>query len=330
MKYIHIPQKNLTISRLILGTKTFIPQIKIEKKIYKYQTTDPPDTIFAHAIDSGINTVEFASFYPHTLLTTLSKITNPIRKSLILCCRIGYKLDRYHEIIKEKHSPKIFLRKKEIIKEVENLLRIFKTDYLDIVTVCGIKEEKEYLSDVFDAFVLLKNRGYLRFGGLYFGQASLPVLPFFDFYQLTYNILNQEYGEHLEKISKKDITIFSCAPFAGGILSRKYTHPSHFKKDDPRIILFSEEKLTQFKKYIDRLTFLELKSEPARPLKKSRTFIQGALNFVLQNPYISSITFSVSSVAQLKEIIETFDSEPLTAPQIELIKAIVSESKDDL
>lgn len=323
MKYTFLPEKNINVSKLALGTKVFVDKLKIEGKIYRHYLHDSINTIISKAIDNGINMIESTSFYPESVLITLSNLIHEVRKSLILTFRIGYRLNGKGEIIKEEEYPQLFLRKKCIVEDVEKLLRIFKTDYLDIVTVCGIQRKTEYLSEVFDAFVTLKSRGYMRFSGIYLLQPNTQLLRAFDFCQLTYNILSQQFDETFAEIS--GVPVISCAPFANGILTRKYTSANSFKKDDPRTIQYTPEKLEKYKSYIDELHFLEIKEDQARPLKKTRSFIQGALNFVLQNPSIISTIFCISSLKQLEEVLNVEKAEELTKPQIELIKALYKE-----
>ncbi len=326
MKYAFLPKNGIIqISKLGLGTKVFTDKIKVDGRIYKHPVIDNPKDIITYAVDSGINLIESASFYSQITLNNLSAWVYDIRKSLMLNCRVGYRIDRDGEFIKERKQVKTFLRREYLLEDVEKLVKTFRTDYIDIVTVCGLENNKEYISDVFDAFVTMKSRGYIRFSGIYLSLTGSDELLFVvktcDFCQLTYNILNQGFEEKLSKISKI-IPIITCAPFANGLLSKKYTESEFFKDNDPRTLIYTKEKLKVYGNYLSELSFLEIKKETTKPFKKSRSFIQGALNFVLQNPNITATIFCVSSLEQLKEVLGVFESEELTQPQIELIKSL--------
>lgn len=328
MQYTFLQKQGCKVSKLALGTKIFVDKIKVNDRMYKHTLVDSPKDIITRAIDAGVNVIESTSFYPDSALSGLSTYIHNIKKSLILNCRIGYRVDRNNEVIREQGRPKGFLTKRYIVEDVEKLLKIFRTDYLDVVTICGLDKNKKYVSDVFDAFVTMKRRGYVRFSGVYLLQPDsnevLSLIKDSDFCQLTYNVLNQEFDQHLSEIAKT-VHIISCAPFANGVLSRKYTDIKFFKDSDPRTIFYTKEKLKQYRNYMDELHFLEIKKEQTQPLKKSRNFIQGALNFVLQNPNIATTIFCVNGLKQLDDVLGVFDSEELTQPQMELIKSLYTE-----
>ncbi|MFN7182106.1 MAG: aldo/keto reductase, partial [Planctomycetota bacterium] len=195
MQYTYLDKENLKISKLGLGTKIFVEQIKVDKKIFRNYVNNSLNEILISGIESGINLIECASFYPIDFLISLSEKIQQVRKSVVLNFRIGYKLSRENEIVKEKTQYKVFLTKKDVIAQVENLLTILKTDYIDIITICGLDKEKEYISDVVDAFYILNSRGYVRYSGIYIANADLlrleRLIEKFNFSQITYNILNQ-------------------------------------------------------------------------------------------------------------------------------------------
>ncbi len=325
MEYTFLKKDNLKISKLGLGTKIFVETVKVDNKIYRNNLKDTAENIISTALDMGINLIESASFYPEHSLKFLATKLRDVRKSLILNFKVGYKLSHNNNIIKEKKYPLIFLSKKDVISEVENILKIFKTDYIDILTICGLGKKLEYCSDIIDAFYVLQSRGYIRFSGVYIANVDLleneSLLSKFNFGQVTYNLLDQDIGQNLSKISKK-INIITCAPFANGIISRKYSIDNYFKEDDIRVVFYDKESLKKYKEFLDELPFLEIKDEISKPLRTGRSFIQGALRFIIQNQMVSSTVFCCSSINQLKENIGVFESEKLTETQIELIRQI--------
>jgi aryl-alcohol dehydrogenase-like predicted oxidoreductase len=319
--------KHTELSRLALGTKKFVSKIKVNKKIYTNNTSDKFSNILQYAVENGINLVEIATFYPSSDLQTMSKIIQEFKKLLRFNLRIGYKIGNDGELVKENGNLKPFLLKKDIIKEVENSLRLFSVDCIDILTICGIKSNLTYLSDVLEAFYWLNTKGYVKWNGIFLSEkalaTNLDIQKNFQVFQFTYNIINQEFGEHIKLLSEKG-KVLTCAPLANGVLSRKYTDKNYFMESDIRTLFYTKEELAKYNQLFKEFSFLEILEEKTKPFKGTRSFVQGALKFVLQNNNITSTICGVSSIKQLSENLYTFNCENLSELEINLIETLVA------
>lgn len=324
MKYDKIPNTDVKVSKICLGTMTWGQQ-NTQKEGFEQMD---------YALDQGVNFFDTAELYSvpakkETYGSTEKIIGNWFhetgnRDKVILASKIAG-IGAYTSHIRTNGFAK-----EGIIEAVENSLKRLRTDYIDLyqlhwpergVNCFGVRdypyktarEEAENHLEILETLDALIKQGKIRHIGLsnetpwgtmkYLQTSEQHNLPRMKTIQNSYSLLHRSYEYGMSEVSlRENIGLLAYSPLAFGVLSGKYLGGK--KPSDSRVALFpnynrysspqSEEAVLKYKEIADKygLTLPEL-----------------ALAFVNQLPFVTSNIIGATKMKQLKENINSIHIE---------------------
>lgn len=320
MKYEKLPQSDIEVSKICLGTMTFGKQ---NSQIEGHQQLD-------YAIEKGINFIDTAELYPvpaeaETYGETERIIGNWLkhkkRSSIILASKIAGPGDY------TQHIRKTGFSKSALVAALDNSLQRLQTDYIDLyqlhwperfTNTFGIRgyrhNSNEKWEDNFQE-ILQTLKGFISdgkirhiglsnenpWGVMRFLEESKNDLPRMITIQNPYSLINRQFEVGNAEISmRENIGLLAYSPLACGVLSGKYIKG----EDQPNSRLNLFKKFTRYSS--DQSTqatnkYLEL----ANKLGISLTHM--ALAFVNKQPFVTSNIIGATTMHQLKENISSID-----------------------
>jgi aryl-alcohol dehydrogenase-like predicted oxidoreductase len=320
MKYTTLPNTNIKVSKLCLGTMTWGNQ----------NTQDEGFAQMDMALDHGINFFDTAELYPvpatperyaHTEIIIgnwFEKTGN--RDKVILASKIAGPGDYTAHIRTNGFS------KNALHEAVENSLKRLKTDYIDLfqlhwperhTNTFGIRDYKHNSADawsdnfheVLETLDDIIKSGKVRHAGIsnekawgtmrYLEASKTHDLPRMITIQNAYSLLNRTFEGDLAEISlRENIGLLAYSPMAFGVLSGKYIKG----QDDvnarlnlfPRFARYSSAQSTEATK-----RYLKIAED------HNMSLAQMALAFVTQRPFVTSNIIGATSTKQLQENIDS-------------------------
>lgn len=332
MKYTNLPNTDLKISKLCLGSMTWGRQTSEEESHAQLD----------FAVTKGINFIDTAEMYPtpaqsktHGLTETyignwLSKNKN--RQDLILASKIAGP-NRKMDYIRDS----LDFSKESIEYAVNNSLKRLKTDYLDLYQLHWPERKTNYFgqrdythreneiwednfSEVLEHLESLIAQGKIRhigisnetpYGAMRFMENSRNGKLKIASIQNPYNLLNRKDEIGLTEILfREEIGYLAYSPLGFGRLTGKYIEG----KDtlNSRINLFP-----RYSRYSSdtALQATEQYNDIAKRYNISLTHL--ALGFILHQKFVTAPIIGATSVDQLSENIKSLD--------IDLSKEIIKE-----
>lgn len=335
MKYTKLPNTEIEVSKICLGTMTFGNQ-NSEADAHKQLNL---------ALSEGVNFIDTAEMYavPPSAATqgkTEEYIGSWFAKSkkrneVVLATKIAGP-NRGMGWIRDDLS----FSKTNLTEALNKSLQRLQTDYIDLyqlhwpernVNIFGQRGYKHDVSeqwkDNFEEVLAVLNgfvkQGKVRhvglsnetpYGTMKFLEASKKGLPRMQTVQNPYNLLNRTYEGGMAEIShRENIGLLAYSPLAFGTLSGKYiTNPNSVGRVSlfPRYSRYSNNQATKaIKQYM----------EIANNYQLSLTHL--ALAFVNQQPFVTSNIIGATTIGQLQENIESINIE-LTSEIFEAIEAV--------
>jgi aryl-alcohol dehydrogenase-like predicted oxidoreductase len=331
MNYTKLPNSDIKISTICLGTMTFGEQ---NSEIDAHAQLD-------FAFEKGINFIDTAEMYPiaarqETLglteiyIGTWLKKTNN-RDKIVLASKIAGP-NRGMSYIRE---PLDFSRK-SITNAVENSLKNLQTDYIDLYQMhwperkmnffgqrgFAITEDpwQDNFRDILETFDRLIKEGKIKHIGIsnetpfgmmrFLAESEKHNLPRIATIQNPYSLLNRLFEVGLAEICyRENIALLAYSPLGFGMLSGKHQNgilPNSRNALFPQFTRYTNENC---KKAIDLYQKLAIEN--------SLTLTEMALSFVQQQQLVTSTIIGATSLAQLEENINTHN--------VVLSKEIISE-----
>ncbi|HEX8013715.1 MAG TPA: NADP(H)-dependent aldo-keto reductase [Flavobacterium sp.] len=342
MKYTTLPNTDIKVSKICLGTMTFGEQ---NSESEGHQQMD-------YAFENGVNFFDTAEMYSvpgreetygstEKIIGTWFKKTGN-RDKVILASKIAGPNPNFGYM-----REKLDFSPASIKYALENSLKRLQTDYIDLYqlhwperkTNCfgqrGFKVQDEGWEDnfreVLETFDSLIKEGKIKHLGVsnenawgmmrFLEESKYQNLPRIKTIQNPYNLLNRLFEVGSAEVSiHENVGLLAYSPLAFGVLSGKFLtgepHPN------ARINLFP-----QYKRYnSDQSTqATRLYQEIAR--KHGLTLTELALGFVLQQPFLTSAIIGATTLDQLKENIATVDvtlSKEILA-EIDAVQTIIPD-----
>ena len=333
MKYTTLPNTNIKVSKICLGTMTWGNQ----------NTQDEGFAQMDLALDKGVNFFDVAELYPvpataETYAETERIIGNWFEKTgnrdkVVLATKIAGPGDYTAHIRTNGFS------KDALNDAVNHSLKRLKTDYIDLyqlhwpernTNTFGVRDYKHNPNDPWeDNFnEILHNldeiikSGKVRHVGIsnekawatmrYLEESKTHQLPRMITIQNAYSLLNRVFeGDMAEVAIRENIGLLAYSPMAFGVLSGKYIKGT--AADNARLKLFP-----RFARYSSAQSTEATKRYLKIAENHNMTLAQMALAFVTQQPFVTSNIIGATSIEQLNENI---DSIHLTLND-EILKAI--------
>ncbi len=324
MKYTNLPNTNIKVSKLCLGTMTWGNQ----------NTESEAHEQMDYAIDQGINFFDTAELYPVPATAETSGRTSEIigswfkktgnRKKIILASKIAGPGDY------TAHIRSTGFSKEALNEAVNSELKRLQTDYIDLYQIhwperqtnmFGVRDYKhnsedpwqDNFNEILHNLDEIINQGKIHHIGIsnekawgtmrYREESKTNNLPRIITIQNAYSMLNRVFeGDHAEISMRETIGLLAYSPMAFGVLSGKYINGTAADnarlKLFPRFSRYSSEQATQ-------ATERYLKIAQDHNMKLS----QMSLAFVTQQPFVTSNIIGATNLEQLRENIESINIE---------------------
>ena len=323
MNYTNLPNSNIKISKICLGTMTFGNQ---NSEAEAHSQLD-------YAVERGINFIDTAEMYPiggnaqivgsteRHIGTWIKKIGTAQREKIVIATKIAGP-NRGLEYIRQP----LDFSKKSIYEAVELSLKNLQTDFIDLYQMHwpervmnmfgqrGVSKIdtnwEDTILEVLTVYNALINEGKIKsigisnenpYGMMRFLQESKENnLPRIATIQNPYSLLNRLFEVGLSEISmRENVGLLAYSPLAFGFLSGKYLngYPENSRlKLFPNFTRYSNDnckKATQLYKDLAESNGLSIS--------------QMALAFVNQQDFVTSTIIGATTLEQLKYNIDAFD-----------------------
>ena len=322
MKYTTLPNTNIKVSKICLGTMTWGNQ---NTEAEGHEQLD-------YALEQGVNFIDTAELYPVPATAETSGRTSTIignwlhkrnnRDKVILASKIAGPGD-YTAHIRTNGFSKEGLND-AITKELKRL----QTDYIDLyqlhwperqTNTFGVRDYnhnptdgwKDNFNEVLHSLKEQIKAGKIRHIGMsnekawgamrYIEESRTHDLPRMCTIQNAYSLINRVFeGDMAEVALRESIGLLTYSPMAFGVLSGKYIKGT--AGEDARLKLFP-----RFARYSS-----EQSTEATRRYLKiaednNITLAQMSLAFVNQQPFVTSNIIGASKMEQLKENIDSIN-----------------------
>ncbi len=316
MKYTTLPNTDIKVSKICLGTMTWGNQ---NTEAEGHQQMD-------YALENGVNFFDTAELYSIPATSETYGATEKIigtwfkktrnREKVVLASKIAGSGDYTAHIRKDGFS------KRAITEAVEGSLKRLQTDYIDLYQLhwperganCfGVRDypfqyatkEAENHLEILETLNGFVKEGKIKQIGLsnetpwgtmkYLQEATIHDLPRMITIQNSYSLIHRAYEYGMSEVSlRENIGLLVYSPLAFGVLSGKYIGGK--KPSDARVTLFpaynrystaeSEKAVIEYQKIAQKhgLTLTEL-----------------SLAFVNQLPFVTSNIIGATKMSQLKE-----------------------------
>jgi len=335
MKYTKLPNTDINVSKICLGTMTWGQQ----------NTESEAHEQMDYAIDQGLNFFDTAEAYPvpakaetygrtEKYIGTWFKKTS-IREKVILASKVAGPGDY------TAHIRTTGFSKEAITEALHGSLKRLQTDYIDLyqlhwperpVNCFGIRDypyqaetEWEYnFKEILETLKGFIKEGKIRQIGLsnespwgtmhYLEESKQNNLPKPITIQNAYSLLHRTFEAGLSEISlKENVGLLPYSPLGFGVLSGKYLNGI---PKDSRIDLFPN-----YNRYNSPECKLAVNKYLVIAQKHGLTLTQLSLAFVNQLPFVTSNIIGATKMCQLKENIGSINID-LSQEIIDEINAV--------
>jgi len=340
MKYTTLPNTNIKVSKICLGSMTWGNQ---NSEAEGHQQLD-------YALEQGVNFIDTAELYPVPATAETSGRTSKIignwihkrnnRDKVILASKIAGPGDYTAHIRTNGFS------KEGINDAISKELKRLQTDYIDLyqlhwperqTNTFGVRDYKhnpndswkDNFNEVLHSLQEQIKAGKIRHIGMsnekawgamrYIEESRAHDLPRMSTIQNAYSLINRVFeGDMAEVALRENIGLLTYSPMAFGVLSGKYI--KGIAGDDTRLKLFP-----RFARYSS-----EQSTEATRRYLKiaednNMSLAQMSLAFINQQPFVTSNIIGASKLEQLKENIDSINitlSDELLS-QINAVHAVI-------
>ncbi len=332
MKYTKLPNTNLKVSKICLGTMTFGEQ-NTEKEAHEQLN---------YAVSKGVNFIDTAEMYsvPGNVNTQgssekiLGSWLKNNRDKVIVATKIAGPSNNFKYIRKP-----LDFSKASLTDAIDKSLNRLQTDFIDLyqlhwpersVNSFGVRNyvphETEAWNDNF-AEVLMALNDFVKSGKIrYYGVSNETPWGLMRFceesrnlkvnapitIQNPYSLLNRTFETGLAEVShRENVKLLAYSPLAFGVLTGKYLYGENPEK--ARLTLFP-----QMNRYIKKPIDHIIKSYMDIAEKQGLSLTQMAIAYILHKPFLASVIIGATKMPQL---IENIDSIELVLSN-EIIKEI--------
>ncbi|MEL6811730.1 MAG: NADP(H)-dependent aldo-keto reductase [Bacteroidota bacterium] len=321
MKYTNLPNTDLRVSKICLGTMTFGRQ----------NTEAEAHEQLNYALEQGINFVDTAEMYavPFTMETQgltekyigtwLAKTGN--RDNIVLATKItGPGRGIFKDI-----RPTLDFSKTSLDDALHKSLKRLQTDYIDLyqlhwperaVNIFGIREYdhtpntqwEDNIGAVLDRLETYMKEGKIRHIGVS-NETPFGLMRYMEEHrkgkrkmvstQNAYSLLQRRDEISLSEVLQMEkVGYLAYSPLAFGVLSGKYLNGA--KPDNARVTLFPN-----YSRYSSTASLLATEKYAEIAKKHGLSLSQMALAFVNERPFVTSNIIGATSLEQLSENIDS-------------------------
>lgn len=324
MNYILLPNTDLKVSEICLGTMTFGNQ----------NSESESHSQLDFAKEKGINFIDTAEMYPiggnaqifgsteRYIGTWIKKIGQPERDKLVIATKIAGP-NRGMEYIRKP----LDFSKKSITEAVDLSLKNLHIDTIDLYQMHwpervmnmfqkrGLQElDSQWEDNIFEVLKVydgLIKEGKIKHIGLsnenpwgvmrFLMESEKHGLPRISTIQNPFSLLNRLYEVGLSEIGmRENVGLLAYSPLAFGVLSGKYANGF---PDNSRMKLFPN-----FVRYTNENSFKATKLYQEVATASGLTLTQLSLAFVHQQKFVTSTIIGATTLEQLQENISAFET----------------------
>ncbi|WP_367772554.1 aldo/keto reductase [Flavobacterium sp. WC2421] len=322
MKYTTLPNTDIKVSKICLGTMTFGEQ---NNELEGHSQMD-------YALEQGVNFFDTAEMYSvparqetygstEKILGTWFKKSGK-REEIVLASKIAGPNPNF-TYMREKNdfSPA------SIKYALDNSLKRLQTDYIDLYQLHWPERKTNYfgqrgftlqddqwednIHEVLESLDGFIKEGKIKHIGLsnenawgimrFLEENKYNNLPRVKTIQNPYSLLNRLFeSASAEVCARENIGLLAYSPMGFGVLSGKFLtgekHPNSRLSLFPQYSRYSSEQCTQATKLYQEIA-----------LKNGLTLTELALAFVEQQPFLTSTIIGATTMDQLKENIDTIN-----------------------
>jgi aryl-alcohol dehydrogenase-like predicted oxidoreductase len=323
MKYTNLPNTNLKVSTICLGTMTFGNQ----------NTESEAHEQLDYAVAQGINFIDTAEMYPiggnaqifgsteRHIGTWIKKIGVSEREKLVIATKIAGP-NRGLDYIRQP----LDFSKKSIHEAVELSLKNLQTDYIDLYQMHwpervmnmfqkrGVQKlDTNWQDNIFEVLTIfdgLIKEGKIKHIGVsnenpwgvmrFLVESEKHGLPRIATIQNPFSLLNRLYEVGLSEMTmRENVGLLAYSPLGFGFLTGK--HLNRIAKNS-RLDLFRN-----FVRYTNENCFKATQLYKELAEKNGFTLTEMAIAFVNQQEFVTSTIIGATTMEQLKENIAAFD-----------------------
>ena len=342
MKYTTLPNTDIKVSKICLGTMTFGQQNS------EAEAHDQLDFALQH----GVNFIDTAEMYStparvETYGATEKMIGNWFKKSgkrdaVVLATKIGGP-NRGLEYMRDD----LHFNTKTLAVSVDKSLQRLQTDYIDLYQLHwperksnmfgqrGFKMQEDAwqdnIQDVLEALQELIRQGKIKTIGVsnetpwglmrFMEESRKHQFPKMITIQNPYSLLNRTFEVGLSEVChRENVGLLAYSPLAFGVLSGKFLTGAALPK--ARINLFP-----QFSRYNSENTREASKRYLQVAQDFGLTLTELSLAFIAQQPFVTSTIIGATNLEQLQENINTIQVE-LTPTMLNAIEGVQNSIPD--
>ena len=324
MKYTTLPNTNIKVSKICLGTMTFGEQ----------NTETEAHEQLNYAIEQGVNFIDTAEMYSvpgrketqgFTEKFIGTWLKNQKRENFIIASKITGPSPGLSYI-----RDNMGFSNTAIDDAIEKNLKRLQTDYIDLYQLHWPERNanffgtrnykhnfdekwKDNFKEVIEKLNSLVKEGKIRHYGVsnetawgvmrHLEESKKNNLTHCKTIQNPYSLLNRAFEMNLAEISMREsVGLLAYSPLAFGTLSGKYLNKS---PKNARLELFPQ--LLIMRKYLSKEAVFATEKYFELAQKNNLSLAQLALAFVNQQPFVTSNIIGATTMEQLKENIASID-----------------------
>lgn len=214
--------------------------------------------------------------------------------------------------LKKKSGNRKNFKIEYLRRALENSLKRLETDYIDLYQLHSPPEETLRSDEVFEALEKWKQQGKIRYYGVSVKKTNDGLICLRNSniasLQLPFNLLEAKAARIIfPKVSERNFGIIARMPLARGLLTPDRKVKTGLKLSDEYGGRNPQDR-------IQSLSFLIANHQ--------RTLPQASIQFILQQPQVTTTIVGTLSKSHLKENIETLKLEKLKESEIQKIFSI--------
>ena len=324
MKFTKIPQTDIKVSKICLGTMTYGQQ----------NTESEAHEQLNYAKEKGVNFLDCAEMYSipgrketqgssERLIGTWLKDQN--RDDIVVATKITGPMPYFNYI-----RPNLGFSKEVLNEAIDKSLKRLQTDYVDLYQLhwpernVNFFGQRNYTHDpnekwvdnfkeVIEALDSLVKEGKIRHYGVsnesswgvmrHVAESNNNNLTNVKTIQNPYSLLNRTFEINLAEVSmRENIGLLAYSPLAFGVLSGKYLHGKI--PNNSRLKLFP-----QYARYSNPQAMKLTEAYADLAKKNNLSLTELSLAFVNQRPFLTSNIIGATTMDQLKENIGSIQVE---------------------
>lgn len=323
MKYTKLPNTNIKVSKICLGTMTWGNQ---NSEAEGHAQMD-------YAFDQGVNFFDTAEMYPVPASPETQGRTSKIigswfkktgnRERIILASKIVGRPSDY-----TAHIRTTGLSLNAITLALDAELKRLQTDYIDLYQIhwperltntFGVRDYKhepddswkDNFNEVLQGLEAMIKAGKIRHIGMsnekawgamrYMEESKAYNLPRMITIQNAYSLINRVFEGDMAEVSlRENIGLLAYSPMAFGVLSGKYIKGT--AEADARLTLFP-----RFARYSSKQSTEATRRYLKIAEDNNMTLAQMSLAFVNHQPFLTSNIIGATKMEQLKENIDSIN-----------------------